>query len=171
MALWTSTIWWVTSLPALYPATAKTANNHQFLPSNFMYGLKSSKLTSGVWEFFAILRKSMSQMRILFVVVLSSVSFFAMSQWDDPSDGLCCDSDSPSPSPLSGPVNCTGPYGGYDGGLGPDNQICDPDCEGYVDCTTIPLDGGLSLLAIAGGGLATAAMRRRREEELLEKEA
>ena len=34
----------------------------------------------------------------------------------------------------------------------------DPTC-------TIPLDGGLSLLALAGGGLATAAMRRRREEE------
>ena len=48
-----------------------------------------------------------------------------------------------------------------------DGVVCDPDCGGYVEsnCTTIPLDGGLGLLALAGGGLATAAMRRRREEE------
>ena len=42
------------------------------------------------------------------------------------------------------------------------------DCARLYDstnCTTIPLDGGLGLLALAGGGLATAAMRRRREEE------
>ena len=46
------------------------------------------------------------------------------------------------------------------------------DCFGtIITPACIPLDGGLSLLAIAGGGLATAAMRRRREEELLEKEA
>ena len=47
-------------------------------------------------------------------------------------------------------------------------MVCDPDCDDYGDgsqCTSIPLDGGLSLLALAGGGLATAAMRRRREEE------
>ncbi|MGB1481413.1 MAG: hypothetical protein ACPG66_08585 [Flavobacteriales bacterium] len=47
-------------------------------------------------------------------------------------------------------------------------MVCDPDCDDYNDgsgCPTIPLDGGLSLLALAGGGLATAAMRRRREEE------
>ncbi|MEC8663091.1 MAG: hypothetical protein VXY03_04375 [Bacteroidota bacterium] len=36
--------------------------------------------------------------------------------------------------------------------------VNDPACN-------IPIDGGLSLLALAGGGLATAAMRRRREEE------
>ena len=45
------------------------------------------------------------------------------------------------------------------------------DCTGTINPACIPLDGGLSLLAIAGGGLATAAMRRRREDELLEKEA
>ena len=37
-------------------------------------------------------------------------------------------------------------------------------CRRQSACS-IPLDGGLSLLALAGGGLATAAMRRRREEE------
>ena len=48
-----------------------------------------------------------------------------------------------------------------------DGLVCDPDCTGGAEsgCTTIPIDGGLSLLALAGGGLATAAMRRRREEE------
>ena len=51
-------------------------------------------------------------------------------------------------------------------GAGADGFNCDPDCGAVDDeCTTIPLDGGLSLLALAGGGLATAAMRRRREEE------
>ena len=51
--------------------------------------------------------------------------------------------------------------------MGPDGQICDTDCDDFdagVTCS-IPIDGGLSLLALAGGGLATAAMRRRREEE------
>jgi len=44
--------------------------------------------------------------------------------------------------------------------------VSDVDCsEGITDTTCIPIDGGLSLLALAGGGLATAAMRRRREEE------
>jgi len=47
-----------------------------------------------------------------------------------------------------------------------DGENSDLDCGAITaDCTTIPLDGGLSLLALAGGGLATAAMRRRREEE------
>ena len=54
---------------------------------------------------------------------------------------------------------------GSPAGVGADGVNCDPDC-GIVDSTcTIPLDGGLSLLALAGGGLATAAMRRRREED------
>jgi hypothetical protein len=77
------------------------------------------------------------------------------------SNGKCCD-----PSDLNdyqGPFTCFDepPASGENDGL-----ICDPDC-GSVDagCTTIPLDGGLGLLALAGGGLATAAMRRRREEE------
>ena len=81
---------------------------------------------------------------------------------------FCCDPD--APEGVDGtPQQCVLEDGGY---LPADGQICDSDCDGYTEpCTTIPLDGGLSLLAIAGGGLATAAMRRRREEELLEKEA
>lgn len=77
---------------------------------------------------------------------------------------ICCDPD--SNDGVGSPQQC----GGY---FATDDEVCDPNCSDYFednDCTTIPLDGGLSLLAIAGGGLATAAMRRRREDELLEKE-
>ena len=53
-----------------------------------------------------------------------------------------------------------------------DGYNCDPECgTPEPQCTSIPLDGGLSLLALAGGGLATAAMRRRREEEEAAQEA
>jgi hypothetical protein len=83
--------------------------------------------------------------------------------------GFCCD---PDMSNFAG-------FGSPDCAFGTSPQNCvddEPDdCTvegGVVDHPAcIPLDGGLSLLAIAGGGLATAAMRRRREEELLEKEA
>ena len=48
----------------------------------------------------------------------------------------------------------------------PDDEVnSDVNCGTVDDTTCIPIDGGLSLLALAGGGLATAAMRRRREEE------
>ena len=73
--------------------------------------------------------------------------------------GLCCDADG----------------AGFDFGFcnGPEYPIYPSDgFNSDIDCgpitapaCTIPLDGGLSLLALAGGGLATAAMRRRREEE------
>ena len=75
------------------------------------------------------------------------------------SDGTCCDQD--------------GAYAGFPAceGAGltgfPEDMVnSDADC-GPVDdpACSIPIDGGLSLLALAGGGLATAAMRRRREEE------
>lgn len=54
-----------------------------------------------------------------------------------------------------------------------DANVCDPDCITYPvgDCTPIPIDGGLGLLALAGGGLATAAMRRRREVEVVREKA
>ena len=87
----------------------------------------------------------------------------------------CCDESSADyfPNPAS---NCPN-----DVAWNPsDGVTCDPDCTDDYDpcvqgsecydsnapqCATIPIDGGLSLLALAGGGLATAAMRRRREEE------
>ena len=78
---------------------------------------------------------------------------------------FCCDPDAPG-----GVTGSGGQCGQEDGGFFPfDGAVCDSDCTGYnpdaPECATIPIDGGLSLLALAGGGLATAAMRRRREEE------
>lgn len=60
-------------------------------------------------------------------------------------DDVCCDPGSPNYDP----VECAA--------LG--------DFVGDPDCTSIPLDGGLGLLALAGGGLATAAIRRRKEAQ------
>jgi hypothetical protein len=97
--------------------------------------------------------------KIVFGFLLLAVPTLVQAQ-------ICCDPD--SDDGVGSPQACGGTY--FDS----DNVVCDPNCSDYSepnDCTTIPLDGGLSLLAIAGGGLATAAMRRRREEELLEKEA
>ena len=94
------------------------------------------------------------------------VVFAAFQTFGQPgTDEICCDGD----AAYAGPVAC-GQDEAFNGGYndpGTDLLICDPDCDGYdgPGCTTIPLDGGLSLLALAGGGLATAAMRRRREEE------
>ena len=59
-------------------------------------------------------------------------------------DGFCCDPNFPE---NYDPFNCS------------ENQTPDPDC------TSIPLDGGLGLLALAGGGLATAAIRRRKDAQ------
>ena len=85
------------------------------------------------------------------------------------SDGFCCDTN--AGANYNGFFSCqqsvsqgTSEFWDSDGA---DNLVCDIDCPGEVDsgCSTIPLDGGLSLLALAGGGLATAAMRRRLEED------
>jgi hypothetical protein len=76
-------------------------------------------------------------------------------------DEVCCDEDAGG---LFDPAGCLA-IGATIYGINGSNG--DPDC-GTVDdpeCATIPLDGGLSLLALAGGGLATVAMRRRRKEE------
>ena len=98
--------------------------------------------------------------KIVFGFLLLALPYFVQAQ-------ICCDPD--AEFDYAGVGSCFQQEGGS---FLEDSEICDPDCPGYIDpCTTIPLDGGLSLLAIAGGGLATAAMRRRREEELLEKEA
>ena len=80
---------------------------------------------------------------------------------DTTGDGSCCDQD------FSGgaydPATC---FAIYDGpGFDADGVNSDVDCGTVDDTTCIPIDGGLSLLALAGGGLATAAIRRRREEE------
>ena len=92
--------------------------------------------------------------------------------------GQCCDQD----SPFFQPGACF-PSGEAQNFANGDGAACDPDCTDYnvcvpgsqcynasdPSCPAIPIDGGLSLLALAGGGLATAAMRRRKEEEAAQK--
>ena len=74
--------------------------------------------------------------------------------------GFCCD---PEGAEFDGP-SCFG--AGETIWPGDDGVVSDAGCSNVNDpACSIPLDGGLSLLALAGGGLATAAMRRRREEE------
>ena len=79
---------------------------------------------------------------------------------DTTGDGYCCDPDEVGFQPSECiDFSSTGILSSQTG-----NQ--DTDCgQVTADACTIPLDGGLSLLALAGGGLATVAMRRRREEE------
>ena len=72
--------------------------------------------------------------------------------------GLCCD---PNGTGFDFATCTASGYTVY-----PDDGFnSDVNCGEVTDTTCIPIDGGLSLLALAGGGLATAAMRRRREEE------
>ena len=75
--------------------------------------------------------------------------------------GICCDADFNGNGFAGAPTCSTA------GTVYPADMVnSDIDCGPLDDpACTIPLDGGLSLLALAGGGLATAAMRRRREEE------
>jgi hypothetical protein len=105
----------------------------------------------------------------LFVFIILGNGFSSKTAFSqacgDPngSDGFCCDPD----GTVTGTIGyCNGAFMDmYNGGV-PDGSNGDLDCGPLTgDCATIPLDGGLSLLALAGGGLATAAMRRRREEE------
>ncbi len=90
----------------------------------------------------------------------------SMSGQVDDADDICCDIDS---GDNVGGYFCiiAGNNGNYYDPSG-DGIVGDCDCSDVdqsLECVPIPLDGGLSLLALAGGGLATAAMRRRRREE------
>ena len=100
---------------------------------------------------------------ILGFMVLFAVGITAANGQYNAADGICCD---PTSADFAGSGTC-GPLGQlFESPV--DDLVCDPNCFDYTDgsgCTSIPIDGGLSLLALAGGGLATAAMRRRREEE------
>ena len=103
-------------------------------------------------------------------LALSFIFLFAlqasMSGQVDDDDDVCCDIDSQEYVPgLTCQLN--GFAGNFHDPEG-DEAIGDCDCSDVdpsLECVPIPLDGGLSLLALAGGGLATAAMRRRRREE------
>ena len=100
--------------------------------------------------------------RILLVCFVGALVLQAQSQsCDTEGDFLCCDADF-NGFGYEGQTVCNN-----NGGFFPeDGYNSDFDCGPVNDpACTIPLDGGLSLLALAGGGLATAAMRRRREEE------
>lgn len=77
----------------------------------------------------------------LLMVAVMGITTTSMAQ----TDGVCCDPTHPN---YEGPA-CSG----------------SGDFFGDPDCTAIPIDGGLSLLALAGGGLAVARLRKRREEE------
>ena len=105
----------------------------------------------------------------IFLLLLFRLVFSMSGQ-----NGVCFDPDGvgyPGPGACSGVGEPNGTYNDSDG------VACDPDCDDYDVCNPagecytpsapecIPIDGGLSLLALAGTGLATAAMRRRREEE------
>ena len=134
-----------------------------------MYGLKSSKLKRGVCGFFAILRENKEALHVMNKAIFSTL-FATTILWTMPfasagqnsyfSNDLCCD---PDATANRGEFEC-----GFNGEpwepFPYDGEVCDPDCTDY-NCPSIPLDGGLGLLALAGGGLASAAMRRRREEE------
>ena len=141
-----------------------------------MYGLKSSKLRSGVCGFFAILRENKEAPHAMNKSTFWTL-FAAMILWTMPFDGagqdggsyadngVCCDPDAGASF-----GNGAGAGACFSAGESPgvqDGKVCNDlaDCPDSGNCTTIPLDGGLGLLALAGGGLATAAMRRRREEE------
>ena len=140
---------------------ANPTSSHQFLPTSLTYGLKSSKLTRGVCEFFAILRKSMSGMKEMTRIALLIAVLFCGVGLSGSAQEFCCDPD--SDDILGNGLQCSQEDGGF---FQTDDTVCDSDCEDYDGAAAcIPLDGGLSLLALAGGGLATAAMRRRREEE------
>ena len=104
--------------------------------------------------------KKLRLLGLFFGLVLISPNLGWSQSCDTAGDEFCCDEDFGAYDA----VNCQfAPGGDYPG---TDSQNSDIDCGPLTgDCATIPIDGGLSLLALAGGGLATAAMRRRREEE------
>ena len=102
--------------------------------------------------------------KITLVVVFGFLSISGVAQCDldgSADNGLCCDPNEGDGSLTFSPGTCS-LFTIYPN----DGLNSDIDCGTITaECPTIPIDGGLSLLALAGGGLATAAMRRRREEE------
>ena len=103
--------------------------------------------------------KKLRLLGLFFGLVLVSPNLGWSQSCDlDGTDGTCCDPNG------TGFDFATCDAFGYT--IYPNDGLnSDANCGTVTDTTCIPLDGGLSLLALAGGGLATAAMRRRREEE------
>ena len=112
--------------------------------------------------------------RVLLCACLASIALSMHGQ-----NGVCCDPDSPNYA-TTGPCNGAGePIGTYL----TEGSVCDPDCSDFNPCDSgaqcydpndpvcsIPIDGGLGMLALAGGGLAISALRRRRSGRTIESE-
>ena len=104
--------------------------------------------------------KKLRLLGLFFGLVLVSPNVGWSQDCDTVGDGFCCDPNG------TGWIDAATCFGNGASVYADDGVISDADCdEGITDPACIPIDGGLSLLALAGGGLATAAMRRRREEE------
>ena len=107
---------------------------------------------------------SMRTLALIFFFLFATQA--SMSGQVDDADDICCDGDSGDYAGVTFCINAE-QNGNYHDQVG-DGIVGDCDCSDVdqsLECVPIPLDGGLSLLALAGGGLATAAMRRRRREE------
>ena len=102
---------------------------------------------------------------LLVATAFALLNLTVFAQCDTEGDLRCCDPDVGVTPGQDAYCSSNWPYVYNMGDANGTNS--DIDCAAIDDpgCTSIPLDGGLSLLALAGGGLATAAMRRRREEE------
>ena len=99
--------------------------------------------------------------RIIFLLLLLSTHFMFVLKAQDNTE-VCCDPDMVG---YDAGI-CLGPAAEFDSSENCVNEEPNDCVNGFLDpAACIPIDGGLSLLALAGGGLATAAMRRRREEE------
>lgn len=97
------------------------------------------------------------------LLFMSLCGYVGVAQCDFTNDGRCCDPDvgvTPGQD-----AYCAANWSSIYNGNTPNGSNSDADCGPVTDPACIPIDGGLSLLALAGGGLATAAMRRRREEK------
>ena len=103
----------------------------------------------------------MKKLRLLVVSLLAMTMSCSLVLGQYTINGFCCD---PTSSEALDPSTCNGASEGFEFGNA-DSIVDDCDCSDADGPACIPIDGGLSLLALAGGGLATAAMRRRREGE------
>ena len=105
--------------------------------------------------------KKLRLLGLFFGLVLVGPNLGWTQSCDTVGDGIECDPNCSNHSADAGAC-----LGGPGIAGSNDAYNSDIDCGPITDpACTIPIDGGLSLLALAGGGLATAAMRRRREEE------
>lgn len=153
--------------PRAITNNCKTHQNPPILREQFDVRPQIFKAYEGCLWILCHLAQKYASMRTLALIFLFLFATQAsMSGQVDDEDNTCCDSDS---AENIGGFLCiiAGNNGNYNDQVD-DGIVGDCDCSDVdqsLECVPIPLDGGLSLLALAGGGLATAAMRRRRREE------